>query len=596
MKKQVLVLALLPYLLTECGGSSSSETPTSPPNPSQSVVKTFTVTFEGTSIPTKQVNEGGSLEKPSDPVKEGHLFVGWYLDAAFTQEATFPLMIRQNTTLYAQFYSYKTAFAKARENTIGEAVPGYEYDYTLHMSVSYSSFSFSGDTSGRAQYVKGANDVRYYDNHTNSGALFYDGSKYEILKGATMHTISFDENDTVTKYKTENVGEDYRYDSSSFAKAIFEYDETKLKSISRTTVPDEYQLQTSFNASSGIALIGKYVNHPIVESLIGNVPETDVKTGMYVTFSGKTLNTYRYTMNISVSSVTMSLTYHLTFRNVGAAPTITPRALHDIYISESEINTAKAAIQSPLNAYQALTHSSYDFTVKTGVDYDGKNAINATVQGFTKRKVDAGTSYFLNDYEVDTDLKNADLYKDKGLKDCHGGRVKLSTGEVHDLKKKLTSGYTDVKTVEADDADDFYLFNLLSEVSKFTFIQKITDTKKGTTLYSIGGDDASAVEMLNYFNDHLRLNALGECSVDVKAFGSFSSDTVSVKDFRFTVLTNGSGVSEISVKVNGKMQTAFPESKEFSTTRDAAFDLKFTLTITNKGSAYEPAAEVSKVK
>lgn len=151
MKKQVLVLALLPSLLTGCGGSSSSETPTVPPNPSQSVVKTFTVTFEGTSIPAKQVNEGGSLEKPSDPVKEGHLFVGWYLDAAFTQEATFPLVIRQNTTLYAQFYSYKTAFAKARENTIGEAVPGYEYDYTLHMSVSYSSFSFSGDTSGRAQ-------------------------------------------------------------------------------------------------------------------------------------------------------------------------------------------------------------------------------------------------------------------------------------------------------------------------------------------------------------------------------------------------------------------------------------------------------------
>lgn len=544
-----------------------------------------------------QVEEGKSLAKPTDPSKEGHLFVGWYMDANFTQEVNFPLTINSNTTIYAKFYAYKDAFAKARNNTIGDDVAGYEYDYTLKVTASYMGIAFNGNTVGNSKYSKNSTDVKFYDEHVNSGALFYDGSKYEILKGSNLHTITLNENDVINKYKIEEVGSDYKYDSSSFAKAVFEYDESQLKSINKTTTANEYELKTSFNFSSAVGLVGNYVNHPMIEKIIGQLPETSVDTGMYVTFSGDKLNSYRYEMKIDVSGIKFDLIYSLNFKNIGVAPTITPKVFDGVYVSNSDISAKKAEINGYLNTYKALEHSSYDFKVKTAVDYEGKNAINATIDGFTKRKVSSGTSYYLNDYEVDTDHKNADLYKAKGLGDCHGARAKLSTGEVHDLKKKaVLSGYTDIKTVTHDNADNYYLLDILGEINTISYIQELTNTKKNELTYVVGGNDASAVEVLNYFNDNLRLNPLGECSVDVKAFGSFQTSSVKVKEFEFNIVVTSGALSAINLSISGSLVASFPGSRDFETAKDAGFDLKYELTVNDKGSSYEPAAKVSDVK
>ncbi len=599
MRKKLLLVTVASLLLAGCGGggqaSSSSQTPSS--SSSQSQVTKYTVTFSGVEMPSVQIEEGKQLSKPADPSKDGYIFVGWYLDSAFTQEANFPLTINKDTTVYAQFYSHREAFAKARKNTIGEDVAGYEYDYTLAVTAGYMGVSFAGNTSGNAKYNKNSSDVKFYDEHSNSGALFYDGTKYEILKGGSLHSVSLDENGVVKKYSIKEVGSAYQYDSSSFAKAVFEYDESKLKSIHQTNVPNEYKLDTGFNASAGIALVGNYVNHPMVEKIIGSLPETDVDTGMYVTFSGDKLNSYRYEMAIDVAGVKFNLTYSLTFKNAGKAPTISPKVFNDTYISNADIASAKTEIDGYLDAYKKLEHSSYDFLVKTAVDYEKKNAINATIDGFTKRKVSGGVSYYLNDYEVDSDHKNADLYKEKGLGDSHGARVKLSTGEVHDLKKKaVLSGYSDVATVTHEGKDDYYLLDVLSEIEHISFIQKISDSKNNKVTYVIGGDDASAIEVLDFFNDGLRLNPLGECSVDVKAFGSFEDASVKVKDFEFNIVVAGGALSEINLSLNGAFVASFPESRDFESAADAGFKLTYKLTVTDKGATYEPAAEVSKVK
>ena len=368
MKRKLFVLALLPLILCGCGDKSSNSQSGKDSGGNQQVVQ-YSVHFANTNLSDVKVNAGGSLAKPNDPQKNNYIFVGWYSDAELTQEASFPMTINSETTIYAKFYSYQEAFQKARTNTIGDQVPGYEYDYTVVMTAGYMGLNLTGNTAGNSKYNASSNDVSFYDVHENSGVLFYDGTKYEIKKGAELHKISLDEDGVVKKYEIENVGEDYKYDSSSYAKAIFEYDDSQLHDIEKTSNPNEYKLNTGFNASAGIALVGNYVNHPMVEKLIGELPETSVNTAMYVTFTGDKLNTYRYVMSIDVSGIAFTVTYNLTFKNVGVAPTITPKVFNNTYVSNADVATAKAEIDSYINSYKAQEHSSYDYLVKSAVDY-----------------------------------------------------------------------------------------------------------------------------------------------------------------------------------------------------------------------------------
>ena len=597
MKKRVFLILAASLLLVGCGGNAGPTT-SDGGSSSQQAAK-YTVKFANTSMTDVVIEGGKTLSKPADPSKADHIFVGWYFESTFQTAVTFPLTINGNTTLYANFYSYEEAFKKARNNTIGDGVPGYEYDYTLSVTASYMSIGLTGNTTGNSKYVASASDISFYDEHVNSGALFYDGSKYQIKKGRELHEISLDENDNVKKYNIVEVGEDYQYDSSSFAKAVFEYSDDKLKSITPSGKKNEYKLDVSFNPSQAIALVGNYVNHPMVEKIIGELPATSVDTAMYVTFSGDKLDTYRYVMAIDVAGVKFDLNYSLDFKKQGQAPTIVPKVFNGTYVSNADITRMVAELNAHRDAYMAREHSSYNFLVKTAVDYPKKNAINATIDGFTKRKVDGDDVYFLNDYEVDTDHKNDDLYQAQGLKDCHGGRVKLSTGEVHDLKKKLLGGYDDVKTVDdyvKGSIDDYYLFDVMGMLSRITFVQILADESKANVTYNIGTTDAGAASVLSTVNDALRLNPLGECSVDVKAFGSFAESSVKVKDFKFQIAFVNGALTKITLKMNGSFKASFPGSRDFSQSQDASFALDYSLEVTDKGASYEPAATVGKVK
>ncbi len=598
MKKTFILISLIPILLSGC--NSKENTPNqkdSNANESKQsiVVKKYTVKFENCSLDDVVIEEGKELQKPTDPTKSNSLFVGWYYDSEFKNSVSFPVVVNSDLTLYANFYSYEKAFALARNNTIGEEVEGYDYDYTLNVDIGYLGAKMTGKTIGETKYNSKTDDVTFYDEHVNSGALFYDGSKYQIKKGIELHEVALDETDNVNSYKITTVDDDYKYDSSSFAKAIFEYSDDKLKSISPTSTVNEYQLDTGFNFSEGLSIVGKYINHPIVESILGTLPSTSVKTGMYVTFSNDKLSTYRYEMKIDVSNIQMNLVYNLTFKNIGQAPNITPKVFNNTYVTKDDVKNAKQGIENIIASYKSLEHSSYDFKVKTAVSYPNKNDINATIDGFTKRKVTSDEVYFLNDYEIDTDHENADLYKGSGLNDCHGGRVKLANGEVHDLKKKALGGYSDIKTTVSNN-DDYYLLDILSLVTDPSFIQKIENSDNVTTTYSIGSDEKNISTILNYFNDNLRLNALDESTVDVKAFGTFEASSVKLDDFEFEIVTKNSVLSSINFTMNGTYNASFPESRDFTSSTQAGFSLKYNLETTDKGSSFEPSENVSKVK
>lgn len=67
---------------------------------------TFRVSYEtsgGTSIAAIQVEDGDTVTTPQDPSRDGYVFKGWYLDSSYSQSATFPYEVTEDTVLYAKW-------------------------------------------------------------------------------------------------------------------------------------------------------------------------------------------------------------------------------------------------------------------------------------------------------------------------------------------------------------------------------------------------------------------------------------------------------------------------------------------------------------
>lgn len=67
---------------------------------------TKTVSFDtdgGTVIGNQYILDNGKLERPANPTRPGYVFDGWYYDAAYNDEVSFPVDITQDMTLYAKW-------------------------------------------------------------------------------------------------------------------------------------------------------------------------------------------------------------------------------------------------------------------------------------------------------------------------------------------------------------------------------------------------------------------------------------------------------------------------------------------------------------
>lgn len=603
-KKASLLLMLATLGLTVAACGKNEVTPTSQVNPTPTTTITpstkeevkYEVSFEGTTLQKQTVKAGTELAKPTDPTRDNHIFAGWYKDQNFSEEVSFPLTINSDTKIYARFYDYETAFVLAREKTIGNDVLGYEYDYTIDATASGSfagiSKSFTGNTTGNAKYTKNAN-TSFYDSHTNSGDLFFDGTNYQIKTGNTLQKIALTPDDVVKSYKATTVDESYKFDSSSFAKALFEFKDEDIKSVSKTTNPNEYELNTSFKASNAMALVGNYVNSPMVENVLGDLPETNVTTHMFVTFDNGAVKTYKYEISISVSVISFSLNYNLTFKNVGKTPTINVKEIAGLSLTESQIEATKNDVLTALNNYNNKEHSGYNFKFNMGVDFPSSNEINLTVKGNTKRKVTTDMVYFHNDIEIDSDFKNSDLYNSLGIKDIHIKKTRLADGDVYNIEKKaLVDSTYKVENYQANDNDSYFLLNALKKVNSFTFIQKKTTT--GETLYSFGIDSLEFEKILTWLNEAVDINPLADAKV--KIFGDFKASSVKLDDVTFIISVKENQISKITIKANGDFETKYAQSQAFTNLTNAKFDLSYDILVTSDGDSFEPYTDVKKAK
>lgn len=68
-------------------------------------INTYQVRFQGVETPIlpQTVNYGSRIPQPQVPPKEGHRFVGWFLDAAYQNPVNFSQIVDQNIVLYARY-------------------------------------------------------------------------------------------------------------------------------------------------------------------------------------------------------------------------------------------------------------------------------------------------------------------------------------------------------------------------------------------------------------------------------------------------------------------------------------------------------------
>lgn len=556
---------------------------------------TYTVSYENTDLEDKTVEEGATLQKPGDPEKNSCIFVGWYTDSAFTDEASFPITVNSDIKLYARYYTYEEAFQKARENTIGDSVPGFEYTYNMDITAMFSGLSLSGNNTGNAKYST-VGEVGYYDEGVNSGVLLVDGSKYKIRRGTTLQTVSLDEDGKMKKYLVEQVSSDYKYDSSSLAKAVFGYSEDQIKSISATSQKNVYKLNTPMSASSAISVIANYINHPVVEKLLCELPETAANTSLYVTFDGDKIDSYTYEFKVAVSALQFNLKYTLKFTDVGTAKTIVTKSFENVALSPSEIAGMRDEAALIVNAFKNNGSSGYDFKVETGVDFGATTGeINSTFKGSAYRKNQSNSIFFHNDIEIDSDYKNGDLYKNKGIDDVHVKLTKLSGGEVHIIEKKLLADKTQkVENFVDSESTSFYLFDVLSHSGNYSFGEK--ETKNGEAVYTFGLTDEGVAALLTWLNGSLDLDPLAKASVDVLVYGAFDASSILLNSGTVSFTVKNGALKEINVDVEGDFTTSFEDSADFTDKAQAQIKLDMTIEANEDGNTFEPFDSVKDAK
>lgn len=561
-------------------------------------VQTYIVTYENVSMNPSTVEENTSIPEPTAPTKTGYRFVGWFLDATCKIPAVFPLKITADLSLYAKYDSYEDSFAVAREKTIGAAVNSYEYEYTTDLKVAYSGLELTGKTVGSAKYNKNT-EVSFYDEHVNSEILFYDGTKYQIKNGNSLQKISTNENGEITKVTVENVDPSYKFDSSSYAKALFTYEDKDLKEISETNIPFRYKLKTSFNASSAISVLSKVLNNKTVQKLIGNISESNVDTGMYVTFKNEQISSYEYQMKISVAAIELNLTYFLKFKNVNGTVIILPKTFPGLSISKSEVNSTITEISKFINDYKAEDSSSYKFVNKTGVDFGGKkNEINTTFNGKTVRSRVDGKILFFNETEIDTDFKNADLYKADKVIDQTFKRAKLTNGEVYVRSKKEGTLFGKGDLVKAENynketRDEYYLLDVIQKSNDFVFTEKKSKGSKNT--YRVGLTNKGVCNILRWFNSDLAIDPTDKLNTSATVYGNFDESSVASEQATIEVIIENGKLLSIELKINGEFKTAFPDSRDFTATDTASFKTSSKINVTDEYLKYTPFSDPSDI-
>jgi uncharacterized repeat protein (TIGR02543 family) len=122
----------------------------------------------GTSLEDTFLLSGNTLSAPSGLVWDGHVFGGWYLDADFTQPATFPMTVTKDTTIYAKWTALALVLSPANGHiytggriTITPSVSGGTWSFDSKL-LSRDGISFTGLKAGTARVTYTVGEISVF--------------------------------------------------------------------------------------------------------------------------------------------------------------------------------------------------------------------------------------------------------------------------------------------------------------------------------------------------------------------------------------------------------------------------------------------------
>lgn len=553
----------------------------------------YTITFNsngGSPVANITANAGSSVSKPVNPSKTDNVFKEWHYDSALSSLVSWPITLNSDLTLYAKWQNSRDHFLEARDNTINSNQ--FEYDFNLNVITAYGSIEGpSAIIGGTTKYNSNANST-YLHFEERTGLLIGDGKIYKVKTGTDLMTFKLNKNDKLTSYSVETVPNNYKYDTSSFAKALFEFDQEQILSV--TSSNQKFALNFSGSFTGFINSTLTFLNHPIVDVILQQwitLPNHDSNLAAYVTFENGCINTFEYEFTISVTDASLTLSYSLDFVKVGNGVTITPPDFSGVAISESAVSAKLDTIKTALNAYRATTYSGYNYRLDTKVDYPNAFAIDSTIQGRTMRKIDQGISYFWNRIDLDSDYKNNDLYNDKGIIDYERYRVKYANQSVYDVEDRtfpLSNLYTEIANYANDSLDSFY-FLLPNDFYTTANISTVEEkSTSGVTTYSLGLSQASVPNLLAFADDSARLDLAGTNEFNIYNVES----SLDIKSSEFDIVITSGVFTSLLIDVEGRYVGSY-EDTDFSGPLD--FELKLEIVANELGNNYVPPTQNSEV-
>ena len=101
----IALLIILPVMIffPACGNKDNDDNSSSgSPAGTTYTVHFYTGTENTFNISNQIIKKGGLVRRPDNPYKNGHVFIGWYKDAACTEVWTFEIdTVQEDMTLYA---------------------------------------------------------------------------------------------------------------------------------------------------------------------------------------------------------------------------------------------------------------------------------------------------------------------------------------------------------------------------------------------------------------------------------------------------------------------------------------------------------------
>ena len=108
-------------------------------------INTYQVRFQGLDvpIPTQTVNYGSRIPTPQVPLKDGHRFVGWFLDPTFQTPVNFSQIVDSNIVIYAK-YELNTFTVSFRNASLENQVVNYNERLNRPLNPTRAGHRFTG--------------------------------------------------------------------------------------------------------------------------------------------------------------------------------------------------------------------------------------------------------------------------------------------------------------------------------------------------------------------------------------------------------------------------------------------------------------------